>query len=116
LAGNLSLLFYRYDNAFVYYRDDRCVSDHGREVWFPYLDEELVAFIQSLPLTTIADLSLPPGVGDKRILRLAAQSIGINGNLIQLVKRAIQFGTLAAKQTSIQYYGSRRKGKGNSKI
>eukprot|EP01040_Poterioochromonas_malhamensis_P014446 gene14446-15991_t len=97
-------------------RDDRCVSDHGREVWFPYLDEELVALIQSLPMSVVADLSLPQGVGDKMILRLTAQELGINGHLIQLVKRAIQFGTLAAKKTSVQYYGSRRKGKGESKI
>ncbi len=64
----------------------------------------------------MADLSLPQGVGDKMILRLTAQELGINGHLIQLVKRAIQFGTLAAKKTSVQYYGSRRKGKGESKI
>jgi hypothetical protein len=35
------------------FRDDRCVSDHGREVWFPYIDEELVSFIQSLPMSLV---------------------------------------------------------------
>lgn len=34
-------------------RDDRCVSDSGREAWFPYLDEQLVAFLQQLPLNEV---------------------------------------------------------------
>lgn len=38
------------------FRDDRCVSDHGREVWFPYLDEELVALIQSLPMSVVSSV------------------------------------------------------------
>lgn len=58
---------------------------------------------------------MPAGVGDKRILRTAAARIGL-AKSTQLIKRAIQFGSMAAKQTSVQYYGSKRKGKGNSKI
>lgn len=96
-------------------RDDRCVADHGREAWFPYLDEELVRFLQAQPLAHLVDLSLPQGVGDKRILRQTAAALGIHKGS-QLVKRAIQFGSLASKQTSVNYYGSRRKGKGTSKI
>lgn len=96
-------------------RDDRCISDHGREAWFPYLDEELVAYVQSLPLAQVADLNQPQGVGDKKILRDAARSLGLVAGA-DLVKRAIQFGSLAAKQTSEQYFGSRRKGKGQIKI
>lgn len=49
------------------------------------------------------------------ILRQAALKLGLTKSA-QLVKRAIQFGTLASKQTSVQYYGSRRRGKGESKI
>ena len=30
-------------------RDDRMVSDHGRQGRFPYLDEDLVTFVQRLP-------------------------------------------------------------------
>lgn len=96
-------------------RDDRCIADHGREAWFPYLDEELVGFIQSQQLSHLINLSLPPGVGDKQVLRLAAAQIGLEKSA-QLVKRAIQFGSLASKQTSVSYFGSRRKGKGTSTI
>lgn len=35
-------------------RDDRCIADHGREAWFPYLDEEFVEFIQSLPISIVS--------------------------------------------------------------
>eukprot|EP01039_Chlorochromonas_danica_P008026 gene8027-8854_t len=96
-------------------RDDRCISDHGREAWFPYLDEKFVAFLQRLPMSQITNLNEGPGVGDKKLLRVAARSLGLVAGS-ELVKRAIQFGSLAAKQTSLQYYGSRRKGKGQSKI
>ena len=68
-------------------RDDRLVSDSGREARHPYLDEQFASFVRSLPLDLVCDLSLPPGAcvlvflsevpslagaGDKRILRLAA--------------------------------------------
>lgn len=96
-------------------RDDRCIADHGREAWFPYLDEDLVAFIQQQPLFHLIDLTLPPGVGDKQVLRQAAAHIGLEKST-QLVKRAIQFGSLASKQTSVSYFGSRRKGKGTTAI
>lgn len=31
-------------------RDDRCISDHQREARFPYLDEQVVHYLNSLPL------------------------------------------------------------------
>jgi asparagine synthetase B (glutamine-hydrolysing) len=34
-------------------RDDRCVSDSGREAWFPYLDEHVVNYLQSLPMAEV---------------------------------------------------------------
>ena len=65
------------------------MSDHGREAWFPFLDEDVVALLHSLPLHEIADLHAPQGQGDKRILRMAARSVGLQ-NSTQLVKRAVQ--------------------------
>lgn len=91
-------------------RDDRVISDNGKEAWFPYLDEAIVSFLQSLPLQSICDLTLPQGVGDKKILRDAAALVGLRDSS-QFVKRAIQFGTRIAKATNIQYFGSNRKGK-----
>ena len=55
------------------------MADHGREARFPFLDEDVVAYISSLPLTTIADLSRPPGKGDKMVLRRAAEMAGLGG-------------------------------------
>jgi hypothetical protein len=34
-------------------RDDRCVSDSGREAWFPFLDEHVVNFLQALPMIEV---------------------------------------------------------------
>jgi len=42
-------------------RDDRCISDHGKEAWFPFLDEEVVSLLHSLSLPQIANMTLPPG-------------------------------------------------------
>jgi len=92
-------------------RDDRCVSDHGREAWFPYLDENVVSFLQSLSLNDIVNFEEPPGIGDKKILRCAAKLLGLR-ECTEYVKRAIQFGTNIAKQTNVAQHGSNRKGKG----
>ena len=96
-------------------RDDRCMSDHGREAWFPYLDEEVVTYLHGLSLREIANLSEPLGSGDKMILRRAAKSVGLT-NCTELVKRAVQFGTRIAKHTNIREHGSNRKGSGVTKI
>jgi len=93
-------------------RDDRCVSDHGREARFPFLDEGVVAAVRALPLRRIVDLSLPPGIGDKKILRDVAKTLGLQTSSL-LVKRAIQFGSRIAKHSNIQAFGSNRKGKGD---
>ncbi|NWI64281.1 ASND1 protein, partial [Todus mexicanus] len=80
-------------------RDDRIIGDHGKEARFPYLDEDVVSFLNSLPLSEKADLTLPRGIGEKLILRLAAKEFGLSASTI-LPKRAVQFGSRIAKLES----------------
>jgi hypothetical protein len=60
-------------------------SDHGREVRCPYLDEAVTAYLRMLPLPVLCDLRLPPGIGDKRLLRFAGRILGL-GQSTLLVK------------------------------
>lgn len=96
-------------------RDDRCLSDHGREARFPFLDESVVSYLATLPLSLLADLSLPPGEGDKMLLREVAASLGLHGASCE-VKRAIQFGTRIAKQSNKETFGSNRKASGTARV
>ncbi|EDK99996.1 asparagine synthetase domain-containing protein 1 isoform 2 [Mus musculus] len=77
-------------------RDDRVIGDHGKEARFPFLDENVVSFLNSLPVWEKVDLTLPRGVGEKLILRLAAMELGLPASAL-LPKRAIQFGSRIAK-------------------
>jgi asparagine synthetase B (glutamine-hydrolysing) len=83
-------------------RDDRIVSDSGREARHPFLDEQLVELLHSMPLTEVCDFSKPPGVGDKRILRQVARALGLTTSS-QLVKRAMQFGSRIANKKVAGY-------------
>ncbi|XP_036899665.1 asparagine synthetase domain-containing protein 1 [Sturnira hondurensis] len=77
-------------------RDDRVIGDHGKEARFPFLDENVVSFLNSLPVWEKANLTLPRGVGEKLILRLAAVELGLTASAL-LPKRAMQFGSRIAK-------------------
>lgn len=77
-------------------RDDRVIGDHGKEARFPFLDENVVSFLNSLPVWKKADLTLPRGIGEKLILRLAAVELGLT-TCAFLPKRAMQFGSRIAK-------------------
>ncbi|XP_066541906.1 asparagine synthetase domain-containing protein 1 isoform X1 [Hoplias malabaricus] len=77
-------------------RDDRIIGDHGKEARFPYLDEDVVSFLNSLPVWEKADLTLPRGIGEKLLLRLAAVELGLGPSAV-LPKRAMQFGSRIAK-------------------
>ncbi|KAM4608461.1 asparagine synthetase domain-containing protein 1 [Polymixia lowei] len=77
-------------------RDDRVIGDHGKEARFPYLDEDVVSYLNSLPVWEKADLSLPRGLGEKLLLRLAAKELGLGPSAV-LPKRAMQFGSRIAK-------------------
>uniref|UniRef100_A0A6J0UH66 Asparagine synthetase domain-containing protein 1 n=1 Tax=Pogona vitticeps TaxID=103695 RepID=A0A6J0UH66_9SAUR len=77
-------------------RDDRVIGDHGKEARFPFLDEEVVSFLNSLPVWEKANLALPRGIGEKLLLRLAAAELGLTASSV-LPKRAMQFGSRIAK-------------------
>uniref|UniRef100_A0A8D0HA88 Asparagine synthetase domain-containing protein 1 n=1 Tax=Sphenodon punctatus TaxID=8508 RepID=A0A8D0HA88_SPHPU len=77
-------------------RDDRIIGDHGKEARFPFLDEDIVSFLNSLPVWEKADLTLPRGIGEKLLLRLAAVELGLTASAL-LPKRAMQFGSRIAK-------------------
>ncbi|KAK3745284.1 hypothetical protein QZH41_013946 [Actinostola sp. cb2023] len=86
-------------------RDDRCISDHGREARFPFLDEQVVSFLSSLPVWLKADPRLPRGTGEKILLRKSAKLLGLTSSAV-LPKRAIQFGSRIAKLESNKEKGS----------
>ncbi|XP_004701783.1 asparagine synthetase domain-containing protein 1 [Echinops telfairi] len=77
-------------------RDDRVIGDHGKEARFPFLDENVVSFLNSLPIWEKANLTLPRGIGEKLLLRLAAMQLGLTASAL-LPKRAMQFGSRIAK-------------------
>uniref|UniRef100_A0A1B6D251 Asparagine synthetase domain-containing protein n=4 Tax=Clastoptera arizonana TaxID=38151 RepID=A0A1B6D251_9HEMI len=78
-------------------RDNRVVSDHGRQPRLPYLDEHVVSYLYSLPPwhRCILIPEMPPGVGDKMLLRLVAWKLGLRFSAC-LPKRALQFGSRIA--------------------
>ena len=78
-------------------RDDRTIADWGREARHPYLDETVMEVLATTPLLLICDLRLPPGSGDKLILRRLARLLGLT-QCTALQKRAIQFGTRIANK------------------
>ncbi|KAL1593187.1 hypothetical protein SLS60_010795 [Paraconiothyrium brasiliense] len=87
-------------------RDDRVISDSGKEARFPFLDEAFVAFVLCLPVTWKCNFATPqdPTSDDpakllepgKRLLRMLAWHLGMKGVAAEK-KRAIQFGSRTAK-------------------
>jgi len=96
-------------------RDDRCISFHGKEARFPFLDEDVVAYLGSLDVVDFCDMRQPQGLGDKTILRLVAKHIGV-GQCSGLIKRAIQFGSRIAKCSDVDRFGSSRKASGRAQL
>ncbi|POS85697.1 hypothetical protein EPUL_002796, partial [Erysiphe pulchra] len=85
-------------------RDDRVISHWGKEVRFPFLDEELVKWVIETPVlekcgfwspekSEKSILDLEPG---KLLLRLLSYKLGMV-QLSKEKKRAIQFGARTAK-------------------
>ncbi|BAF30123.1 Os12g0574900 [Oryza sativa Japonica Group] len=88
-------------------RDDRCISDHGKEARFPFLDENVIKTLLEIPLWDIAKLDEPVGKGDKKILREVANLLGLKEAALQ-PKRAIQFGSRIARESNRKNFGSNR--------
>ena len=86
-------------------RDDRVISHWGKEVRYPYLDENLVSWALRLPVWEKCgfgqvdireDVSIPLLEPGKKLLRLLAWKLGLR-NAAAEKKRAIQFGARTAK-------------------
>jgi asparagine synthetase B (glutamine-hydrolysing) len=78
-------------------RDDRIISDNGKEVRFPFLDEEVLIQMAAIPLHLKMNLGYPKGMGDKLLLRLLCHHILKCHGVAKEPKRAIQFGSRTAK-------------------
>ncbi|EFN83342.1 Asparagine synthetase domain-containing protein 1 [Harpegnathos saltator] len=78
-------------------RDNRIVSDHGKQSRLPYLDENLVRYVQHLKPweRCYPTEKMPTGLGDKLLLRLLAYNIGFQSTA-NFPKRAFQFGSRIA--------------------
>lgn len=76
-------------------RDDRTFSHHGRDVKLPFLDYDLVSFLNDLPIGLKMNLDESQQTGSKKLLRELAQMWGLEGTSFR-VKRALQFGTRIA--------------------
>ncbi|EZA50264.1 hypothetical protein DMN91_012536 [Ooceraea biroi] len=78
-------------------RDDRVVSDHGKQSRLPYLDEHLVKYVQNIKPweRCYPTEKMPTGLGDKLLLRLLACNIGFQSTA-NFPKRAFQFGSRIA--------------------
>lgn len=80
-------------------------------------------YVLQLPVERVADLRLPPGEGDKVLLRSMLRALGLPRCVLAVgrgaphtsvhraaarVKRAIQFGTRLARQCNRRDFGSNR--------
>ena len=88
-------------------RDDRIISDRGREARHPFLEEHLVELLARLPLSSICDMRMKSGEGDKRVLRSIAAKLGLVGPSVR-PKQAIQFGSRIAQIVNKQEFGSNK--------
>ncbi|KAK2053957.1 asparagine synthase [Colletotrichum caudatum] len=84
-------------------RDDRAMAHWGREVRFPYLDEEFVKWSIETPVWEKCDFGFTEAGAEaepgKRVLRLLAEALGMT-SVAREKKRAIQFGSRTAKMES----------------
>ncbi|RPA77080.1 hypothetical protein BJ508DRAFT_417291 [Ascobolus immersus RN42] len=80
-------------------RDDRVLSDWGREARFPFLDERVVGWALDMPVMSKCAFGME-GMDDeeagKAVLRRVAKMLGME-MVAREKKRAIQFGARSAK-------------------
>ena len=95
-------------------RDDRVISDNGKELRVPYLDENVVSFLSELPIRFKCDFNLGKGYGEKILLRRLAMDarVGPLPKTCCEAKRAIQFGARTARME----VGSSNKGRDLVKV
>lgn len=98
-------------------RDDRIISHWGKEVRYPYLDEDLVNWALGLPIWEKCGFGqTPPTENDaiqialkdlesKKLLRLLAWSLGMKSAAVEK-KRAIQFGARTANMEDRRVKGT----------
>ncbi|GFT54491.1 asparagine synthetase domain-containing protein 1 [Nephila pilipes] len=86
-------------------RDDRIIADNGVESRYPFLDEDVVSFLNNLPTWLKMNLNFPRGYGEKLLLRLLAFKLGLI-EAAALPKRAIQFGSRIARIEDSKENGS----------
>ncbi|OAD02603.1 hypothetical protein MUCCIDRAFT_40611, partial [Mucor lusitanicus CBS 277.49] len=91
-------------------RDDRIMSDHGKEVRFPFLSTYVVDWLCQQPIQLKMDPRYNRGIGEKILLRHVARALGLV-HASRNWKRAIQFGAKTAKMT-----GESRSEKGQHKL
>ncbi|KAJ3317978.1 Asparagine synthetase domain-containing protein 1 [Boothiomyces sp. JEL0866] len=77
-------------------RDDRIISDHGKEVRFPFLDENVITYLSKLPVYLKTDPRYSRAIGDKILLRILASKLNLKRASVE-PKRAVQFGAKTAK-------------------
>lgn len=104
------LTAFSYTFFFKLGRDDRIISDHGKEVRFPFLSTDVVRWMCATRCDLKMDMRYPRGVGEKLLLRHLCRRLGMH-QASRNWKRAIQFGAKTAKMT-----GETRKEKGQQKL
>jgi len=77
-------------------RDDRVISCHGKETRHPFLSLSVVDYVANLPVHLKTDPRLEAGLGDKMLLRLLSQKLGLE-LAGRRKKRAMQFGSHSAR-------------------
>ncbi|KAF8349883.1 asparagine synthase-domain-containing protein [Amanita rubescens] len=82
-------------------RDDRIISSHGKEARHPFLSLSVVNFLAGLPVEHKMDPRLELGLGDKMLLRLASEKMGLV-EASRRKKRAMQFGSYSASMNGIK--------------